>query len=50
MNNISARVGLTAFLIEDWSREKEPLSGTIVTIDDDKALVNGRNDGIRFNY
>ena len=49
MNNISTRVGLTAFLIEDWSQEKEPLSGSIVTIDDDKALVDRRNDEIRFN-
>ena len=32
------------------SREKVHLSGTIVVIDSDKAQVNQRNKGIRFNY
>ena len=41
--------GLTAFLIETWSQEKEPLSATIVIIDSDKALFNERNERIRFN-
>ena len=35
--------------IESWSREKELLSATIITIDSDKALVNQCNERIRFN-
>ena len=32
------------------SREKGHLFATIVVIDSDKAQVNQRNKGIRFNY
>ena len=41
--------GPYCFSIEAWSRKKEPLSATIVVIGSDKALVNQRNDGTRFN-
>ena len=41
--------GLTAFLYKFVCGEKKPLSVTIVIIDSDKALVNQRNEGIRFN-
>ena len=42
--------GPHCFLIETWSRENEPSSATIVIIGSGKALVNKRNEGIRFNY
>ena len=38
------------FFIKASSREKEPLSATIFIIVSDKAQVNQRKEGIRFNY